>query len=130
MSPGLRCRRVRKPCKSDSLRLPDTQPFAASCSNVLTWPGNPHFAAGRDGWRGGSAAGRGNRVEHRPGESLEVETQLEPVAPDSPESRRMRLPSWATVAEAAVFVVCSVFFILYGVVPLLGGDGLGLVGAD
>lgn len=42
----------------------------------------------------------------------------------------MRLPNWATVAEATVFVVCSVFFILYGVVPLLGGDGLGLVGAD
>src|SRR6201998_4978349 len=42
----------------------------------------------------------------------------------------MRLPNWATVCEAAVFVVFSAFFILYGVVPLLGGDGLGLVGAD
>lgn len=34
------------------------------------------------------------------------------------------------VCEGAVFVVCAVFFILYGVTPLLGGDGLGLVGAD
>ena len=42
----------------------------------------------------------------------------------------MSLPSWATFCEAAVFVVFSAFFILYGVVPLLGGDGLGLVGAD
>jgi 4-amino-4-deoxy-L-arabinose transferase-like glycosyltransferase len=42
----------------------------------------------------------------------------------------MRLPSWATFCEGAVFVVFSAFFILYGVVPLLGGDGLGLVGAD
>ena len=42
----------------------------------------------------------------------------------------MRLPSWAMVCEATVFVAVSVFFILYGVVPLFGGDGLGLVGAD
>ena len=41
-----------------------------------------------------------------------------------------RLPNWATVCEASVFVVFAVFFILYGVTPLLGGDGLGLVGAD
>ena len=32
--------------------------------------------------------------------------------------------------EAAVFLVFAVFFIIYGVTPLLGGDGLGLVGAD
>ena len=59
-----------------------------------------------------------------------METQLETVAPEPPESRRLRLPSWATACEAAVFVIFSAFFILYGVVPLLGGDGLGLVGAD
>ena len=41
-----------------------------------------------------------------------------------------RLPNWATVCEARVFVVFAVFFILYGVTPILGGDGLGLVGAD
>ncbi|HEX8810684.1 MAG TPA: glycosyltransferase family 39 protein [Terracidiphilus sp.] len=43
---------------------------------------------------------------------------------------RRRLPSWSTVAEASVFLVFSVFFLLYGVTPILGGDGLGLVGAD
>ena len=42
----------------------------------------------------------------------------------------MRMPTWAMVCEAAVFVAFSAFFILYGVVPLFGGDGLGLVGAD
>jgi 4-amino-4-deoxy-L-arabinose transferase-like glycosyltransferase len=40
------------------------------------------------------------------------------------------LPSGATVFEVA-FVLCFVlFFLLYGLVPILGGDGLGLVGAD
>jgi 4-amino-4-deoxy-L-arabinose transferase-like glycosyltransferase len=34
------------------------------------------------------------------------------------------------VCEATVFVVFAVFFILYGNAPILGGDGLGLVGAD
>ena len=42
----------------------------------------------------------------------------------------MRMPDWATICEAAVFLVFSAFFILYGVVPLFGGDGMGLVGAD
>ena len=69
-------------------------------------------------------------LERRPGESLDVETQLDAVAPDSHGGRRFRLPTWATFCEASVFVVFSAFFILYGVVPLLGGDGLGLVGAD
>ena len=59
-----------------------------------------------------------------------METQLEPVSPDLPQSGRLRLPGWATVAEAAVFLVFTAFFILYGVVPNFGGAGLGLVGAD
>jgi 4-amino-4-deoxy-L-arabinose transferase-like glycosyltransferase len=59
-----------------------------------------------------------------------VETYLEPLAPDSAEGGRRRLPSWATVCEAAVFLVFAAYFILYGQTPLLGGDGLGLVGAD
>ncbi len=36
----------------------------------------------------------------------------------------------AIIVEAAVFLAFSVFFIVYGVTPILGGDGLGLVGAD
>ena len=59
-----------------------------------------------------------------------METQLQTSAPDSPQSERGVLPRWGTVWEAAVFLVFTVFFILYGQTPLLGGDGLGLVGAD
>ena len=65
-----------------------------------------------------------------PGELLEVETTLEPPAPDLPANRRKRLPRWATVREAGVFLAFTVFFLVYGLTPLLGGDGLGLVGAD
>jgi 4-amino-4-deoxy-L-arabinose transferase-like glycosyltransferase len=42
----------------------------------------------------------------------------------------MRLPDWPTVREGAVFLVFTVFFIFYGVAPLFGGAGIGLVGAD
>jgi 4-amino-4-deoxy-L-arabinose transferase-like glycosyltransferase len=34
------------------------------------------------------------------------------------------------VNEAVVFLAFSIFFLLYGLTPILGGDGLGLVGAD
>src|SRR6202453_1697749 len=54
----------------------------------------------------------------------------EPPVPDQPARRRWRMPSWAIISEASVFVAFSVFFLLYGVTPYLGGDGLGLVGAD
>ncbi len=57
-------------------------------------------------------------------------TFLEPSAPVSPQRRSRRLPTWATVSEASVFLICSLFFLLYGLTPILGGDGLGLVGAD
>jgi 4-amino-4-deoxy-L-arabinose transferase-like glycosyltransferase len=63
-----------------------------------------------------------------------VETPLESSAPASPQTPlqgwRYRLPRKATVCEVAVFLLFAVFFLLYGVTPLLGGDGLGLVGAD
>jgi len=57
-----------------------------------------------------------------------VESPLGPTSADS--SWRSRLPNGATVLEASVFLLFAVFFIIYGVTPLLGGDGLGLVGAD
>jgi 4-amino-4-deoxy-L-arabinose transferase-like glycosyltransferase len=60
----------------------------------------------------------------------DVETALEPAVSEPTEGPPKRLPNWATVCEASVFLVFAVFFILYGVTPLLGGDGLGLVGAD
>ena len=59
-----------------------------------------------------------------------MQTTLEPTAPDLPEARRKRLPSWATVCEAAVFFAFTVFFLIYGLTPVLGGAGIGLVGAD
>ena len=59
-----------------------------------------------------------------------METYTEPSAPVSPERRNKRLPNWATIAEAAVFLAFAIFFITYGETPYLGGDGLGLVGAD
>ncbi len=40
------------------------------------------------------------------------------------------IPPWATVREVTVFLLFTVFFLAYGLTPLLGGDGLGLVGAD
>jgi hypothetical protein len=40
------------------------------------------------------------------------------------------LPRWSTVCEGAVFLLSAVFFLAYGLTPLLGGDALGLVGAD
>ena len=59
-----------------------------------------------------------------------METYLEPSAPVSPEGRRLRLPGWPAICEAAVLALFAAFFIFYGVTPWLGGDGMGLVGAD
>jgi len=72
------------------------------------------------------------------GDLLEMETALgspapsDPVEPGSqaPRNWRQRLPRWATVSEASVFLAFAIFFLIYGLTPLLGGDGLGLVGAD
>jgi 4-amino-4-deoxy-L-arabinose transferase-like glycosyltransferase len=55
---------------------------------------------------------------------------LEPAAPDPPAARRRRKPRWPTVVEASIFLFFTVFFLLYGLTPILGGDGLGLAGAD
>ena len=59
-----------------------------------------------------------------------METALGTATSATRANFRRRLPNWATVSEVCVFLFFSVFFILYGVTPLLGGDGLGLVGAD
>jgi 4-amino-4-deoxy-L-arabinose transferase-like glycosyltransferase len=61
---------------------------------------------------------------------LEVETTLGTSAPDLHTPWRKRLPNWATVCEAAVFLGFTVFFLTYGLTPLFGGAGMGLVGAD
>jgi 4-amino-4-deoxy-L-arabinose transferase-like glycosyltransferase len=59
-----------------------------------------------------------------------VESELQSPLPDAVPAPRRRLPSWATVAEVTVVLCFVVFFLLYGLTPVLGGDGLGLVGAD
>jgi 4-amino-4-deoxy-L-arabinose transferase-like glycosyltransferase len=59
-----------------------------------------------------------------------MENLKEPPVPEKAARRPWRMPRWATLSEAAIFLGFSVFFIVYGVTPLLGGDGLGLVGAD
>jgi 4-amino-4-deoxy-L-arabinose transferase-like glycosyltransferase len=40
------------------------------------------------------------------------------------------MPRGSTLLEAAIFLAFTIFFLVYGLTPLLGGDGLGLVGAD
>jgi 4-amino-4-deoxy-L-arabinose transferase-like glycosyltransferase len=55
---------------------------------------------------------------------------LEPIVPDLPDKPHKRLPTWAAVRELGVFLIFTAFFLVYGLTPLLGGDGLGLVGAD
>jgi 4-amino-4-deoxy-L-arabinose transferase-like glycosyltransferase len=40
------------------------------------------------------------------------------------------MPGDISLREATVFLLFTVFFLAYGLTPLLGGDGLGLVGAD
>lgn len=52
-------------------------------------------------------------------------------APD--EIQQMLLDRWPVLADAAEVVtlfVFTIFFLFYGLVPIFGGDGLGLVGAD
>ncbi len=57
-------------------------------------------------------------------------TALESIIPDRLKAWRRDVPTWATIREVSVFLGFSIFFLLYGVTPIFGGDGLGLVGAD
>ncbi len=61
-----------------------------------------------------------------------MEPALDPPAPESDalRSRGRQFLAWASTREAVVFLAFTIFFLLYGVVPIFGGDGLGLVGAD
>jgi 4-amino-4-deoxy-L-arabinose transferase-like glycosyltransferase len=60
----------------------------------------------------------------------EMGNPVEPLAPERFAGRRWRMPRGATLFEAAIFLAFTIFFLAYGLTPLLGGDGLGLVGAD
>ena len=59
-----------------------------------------------------------------------MEKFVEPSAPDLLVNPRKIRPKWGTVSEASIFCAFTVFFLFYGTAPILGGDGLGLVGAD
>ncbi len=59
-----------------------------------------------------------------------MDHSVEGSGPDLPARPRWCLPRWTTITEASIFLAFSVFFLLYGLTPVLGGDGLGLVGAD
>ena len=41
-----------------------------------------------------------------------------------------RIPGASEIAEVGTLFVVTAFFLFYGLVPVFGGDGLGLVGAD
>jgi 4-amino-4-deoxy-L-arabinose transferase-like glycosyltransferase len=60
----------------------------------------------------------------------EMENPVEPSGPHLPAPPRKRLFRLANILEASIFLAFTVFFLAYGLTPLLGGDGLGLVGAD
>jgi 4-amino-4-deoxy-L-arabinose transferase-like glycosyltransferase len=59
-----------------------------------------------------------------------LEPFLLPEDPNSPGELHWRLPPRRGVLEAVVFLLFAVFFLDYGLTPLLGGAELGLVGAD
>ena len=59
-----------------------------------------------------------------------LEPFLEPPNPDSPDELHWRLPPRAGVCEAVFFLAFTIFFLAYGLTPIFGGGGLGLVGAD
>jgi 4-amino-4-deoxy-L-arabinose transferase-like glycosyltransferase len=60
----------------------------------------------------------------------EVELNQSTPASGSLTGWRRLLPYGATLGEVVEFLGFTVFFLAYGLTPLLGGDGLGLVGAD
>jgi 4-amino-4-deoxy-L-arabinose transferase-like glycosyltransferase len=62
--------------------------------------------------------------------TAEEKMSVETTGSEPAKSWHKQIPSWPSVREATVFMVFTIFFLLYGVTPLLGGDGLGLVGAD
>lgn len=48
----------------------------------------------------------------------------------NPTTLTTRFPALGTVLEAATLLILTTFFLFYGLVPIFGGAGLGLVGAD
>jgi 4-amino-4-deoxy-L-arabinose transferase-like glycosyltransferase len=55
---------------------------------------------------------------------------VQPRSPSLLTRIRARFPAVSEIAEAATLFGLTAFFLFYGLVPIFGGDGLGLVGAD
>ncbi len=53
-----------------------------------------------------------------------------PQGPGFLAGMRARFPALGEVAEATTLFCLTAFFLFYGLVPIFGGDGIGLVGAD
>jgi 4-amino-4-deoxy-L-arabinose transferase-like glycosyltransferase len=58
------------------------------------------------------------------------EEQLKPREPGIVVRLWRRIPGIDVPMETATLLVMTAFFLFYGLVPIFGGDGLGLVGAD
>jgi len=52
------------------------------------------------------------------------------VLSHSPANLLARFPALETVLEASTLFILTAFFLFYGLVPIFGGPGIGLVGAD
>ncbi len=63
-------------------------------------------------------------------EMAEMGNPAAPLSPVGTAPWRRLVPRRSTVLEVSVFLAFTIFFLLYGLTPILGGDGLGLVGAD
>ena len=48
----------------------------------------------------------------------------------NPTTLTTRFPALGTALEALTLFILTAFFVFYGLVPIFGGAGLGLVGAD
>ncbi|HTV14588.1 MAG TPA: glycosyltransferase family 39 protein [Acidobacteriaceae bacterium] len=54
----------------------------------------------------------------------------QPASPGPWARLACRFPAAGTIAEAATLFAVTAYFLFYGLVPIFGGDAIGLVGAD
>jgi 4-amino-4-deoxy-L-arabinose transferase-like glycosyltransferase len=87
----------------------------------------------------GSGDSRGHANSSGSGHAVDTPEEPGPAPPDrNAQARspglltrmRARFPAVGEIAEAATLFGLTAFFLFYGLVPIFGGDGLGLVGAD
>ena len=69
-------------------------------------------------------------VRESPEDTASAAQAAKARSPGIPIRIRSRFPAIGEIAEAATLFCLTAFFLFYGLVPIFGGDGLGLVGAD